>query len=287
MAEQQTTALAKADYGTQVIKRMDELTQVGFTVPANYNYINAIKASMLVLADLKDRNGRPALEVCTPVSIQQALFKMAQKGLSAADKTCYFIVRGDQLCCDESYFGKAKQVKRIFPNWEPIPRVIYEGDDFAYETDPNTGRRKLIRHVQTLASLDGNFIGAYMYIPCADGGQDLYVMSRKMIMSAWQKSSNKSLSTHTAFTDKMASKTIVNSGCNMVINSTPELANASDEDDFMQQHTPIDVPAHEVVEIDPDNIPVAEAPSQVKVAQPMSDPKPAQPQPMNPEEQDF
>lgn len=258
MAENKTTGLVKSDYGTQVIKRMDELTQVGFTVPKDYNYVNAIKASMLVLADLKDRNGKPALEVCTPVSIQQAIFKMSQKGLSAANKTCYFIVRGNELCCDESYFGKVLQVKRIYPNWEPCPRVIYEGDDFAYETDPKTGRRKLIRHEQSLASLDGNFVGAYLYLPCADGGQDLYVMSRKMIMNAWAKSMNKSQTTHNQFTDKMASKTIINSGCNMIINSQPEYSAIAEDPDFVEAHQPVDITAQEVVEINPDEIPVAE-----------------------------
>lgn len=258
MAENKTTGLVKSDYGTQVIKRMDELTQVGFTVPKDYNYVNAIKASMLVLADLKDRNGKPALEVCTPVSIQQAIFKMSQKGLSAANKTCYFIVRGNELCCDESYFGKVLQVKRIYPNWEPCPRVIYEGDDFAYETDPKTGRRKLIRHEQSLASLDGNFVGAYLYLPCADGGQDLYVMSRKMIMNAWAKSMNKSQTTHNQFTDKMASKTIINSGCNMIINSQPEYSAIAEDPDFVEAHQPVDIPAQEVVEINPDEIPVTD-----------------------------
>lgn len=258
MAENKTTGLVKSDYGTQVIKRMDELTQVGFTVPKDYNYVNAIKASMLVLADLKDRNGKPALEVCTPVSIQQAIFKMSQKGLSAANKTCYFIVRGNELCCDESYFGKVLQVKRIYPNWEPCPRVIYEGDDFAYETDPKTGRRKLIRHEQSLTSLDGNFVGAYLYLPCADGGQDLYVMSRKMIMNAWAKSMNKSQTTHNQFTDKMASKTIINSGCNMIINSQPEYSAIAEDPDFVEAHQPVDITAQEVVEIKPDEIPVVE-----------------------------
>lgn len=272
MAEQ-TKAVAKVDYGTQVIKRMDELTQVGFTMPKDYNYINAIKASMLVLADLKDRSGNPALSVCTPASIQQAIFKMAQKGLSAANKTCYFLVRGDQLCCDESYFGKVLQVKRIYPHWEPCPRVIYEGDDFTYETDPHTGRRRLLRHEQTLASLDGNFIGAYLYLPCADGGTDLYVMSRKMIMAAWAKSSNKSLSTHTQFTDKMASKTIINSGCNMVINSQPEYSAIADDPEFEEAHQPVDIPAHEIQELNPDEVPVAEVVETPKPAATALDPK--------------
>lgn len=263
-----TTAVAKVDYGTQVIKRMDELTQVGFTVPKDYNYINAIKASMLVLADLKDRNGVPALQACTPTSIQQALFKMSQKGLSAANKTCYFLVRGQELCCDESYFGKVLQVKRIYPNWEPCPRVIYEGDDFAYETDPKTGRRSLLRHEQTLASLDGNFIGAYLYIPCADGGQDLYIMSRKMIMTAWSKSSNKSLSTHNTFTDKMVSKTIINSACNMIINSQPEFAVSSEDPDFEEEHNPVDSHYEEVTEVNVESIPVEDVkPEEPKTVQ--------------------
>lgn len=265
MADTKTTAIAKTDYGTQIIKRMDELTQVGFTLPKDYNYINAIKASMLVLADLKDRNGVPALQACTPISIQQAIFKMAQKGLSAANKTCYFLVRGDQLCCDESYFGKVLQVKRIYPNWEPCPRVIYEGDDFAYDTDPKTGRRFLVRHNQTLASLDGNFIGAYLYIPCADGGQDLYIMSRKMIATAWSKSSNKSLSTHQSFTDKMASKTIINSACNMIINSQPEFAVSSEDPDFEEEHTPMETHYEEITEINPAEIPVEEVKVQEEV----------------------
>lgn len=203
------------------------------------------------------------LDVCTPASIQQALFKVATKGLNASKKQVYFIVRGDVLCADESYFGKVLQVKRIFPEWEPQPRVIYQGDTFNYETDPNTGRRKLIRHEQSLESLDNEFIGAYMYLPCKDGGQDLYIMTRKMIYSAWEKSMNKSLSTHKQFTDKMVSKTIINSGCNMIINSTVDENNTPDDDeDFAESHQPMDVDAVDVTEINPDEIP-------------MSDPKPA------------
>lgn len=260
MAEQKTTALAKADYGTQVIKRMDELTQVGFALPKDYNYVNAIKASMLVLADLKDRNGRPAMEVCTPASIQQALFEMCQKGLNVAKKQGYFIVKGDKLCLDDSYFGKALQVKRVFPNWEPNVGIVYEGDNFLYEIDPETSRKKLIKHEQNLGNLDGNFIAAYMYLPCADGGKKLYVMTRRAVLNAWSQSPNKSQTVHGKFPEKMIEKTVINTGCNMVINSTPELSQSasSDDEDFAQSHTPIDVPSHEVTEVNPDEIPVAE-----------------------------
>lgn len=258
MAETKNTAVVKGnDYGSQVIHRMDELTQVGFTVPTDYNYVNAVKASMMALADVKDKDKRPALEVCTPASVQQALFVMATKGLNVAKKQGYFLVRGTKLCFQESYFGKVLQVKRIFPDWTPQPRVIYEGDDFSFQTDPKTGRRTLLRHEQTLQSLDNAFVGAYLYLPCKDGGQDLYVMSRKMIMAAWSKSDSKSLTTHNQFSDKMVCKTIVNSGCNMIVNSTPELSVMAD-DEFESEHTPIDVPSHAVEEIKPDEVPVAE-----------------------------
>lgn len=272
MAENKTTALAKADYGTQVIKRMDELTQVGFALPKDYNYVNAIKASMLVLADLKDRNGRPALEVCTPVSIQQALFDMSQKGLNVAKKQGYFIVKGDKLCLDDSYFGKVLQVKRIFPNWEPNVGIVYDGDNFLYEIDPETSRKKLIKHEQNVANLDGNFVAAYMYLPCADGGKKLYVMTRRAVLNAWAQSPNKSQTVHGKFPEKMIEKTVINTGCNMVINSTPELSQSvsAEDEDFAQQHQPIDVHAEEVVEINPDEIPVAEVVEIKKEVQPQA-----------------
>lgn len=274
MAEEKTTAIAIGnDVGSQVIARVDQLCQVGFVMPPDYNYVNAIKASMLVMQEIKDKNGRPATEVCTPQSIQSALFKMCTAGLDASKKQCYLIIRGSQLCLHESYFGKVLQVKRIFPDWEPQPRVIYEGDEFLFDTDEK-GRRRLLKHEQKLENLDHDFVGAYIYLPCLDGGKDLYVMTKRQILASWSKSSSREQTTHKTFVDKMASKTIVNSACNMIINSTPALAQSADDDEFMNEHQPIDVPTHEVQELNPDEIPVAE----IKAA-----PEPK----VDPEKEDF
>lgn len=227
----------RQNVGDQVITRVNSLCEVGFKMPADYQYVNAIKASMLVLQELKDKNGKPALEVCTQASIASALFEMAVKGLDASRKTCYFIVRGDKLCMNESYFGKALQVKRIYPNFDPRPVVIHEGDEFVYEIDPKNGCKKLVKHTQSIENLDKDFIGAYMYIPTADGGQDLYIMSKKQILTAWSKSSSREQTTHKQFSEKMIGKTLVNSGCNMIINSTPDLAYASNDNDNNEEHT--------------------------------------------------
>lgn len=262
----------RTNVGDQVIARVEELNKVGFVMPKDYLYVNAIKASMLVLQELKDKNGKTALEVCTPTSVASALFEMAIKGLDVSKKTAYFIVRGDKLCLHESYFGKALQVKRIYPNFDPHPVVIHEGDEFVYTIDPETGYKKLVKHEQKLENLDKDFVGAYMYIPTADGKQDLYIMSKKQILTSWSKSSSREMSTHKAFSEKMCGKTLVNSACNMIINSTPDLAYAANENEDGEEynekqisnHTVTDfVEAEEVVE-NPDPVPANNPDSEAK-----------------------
>lgn len=238
----------RTNVGDQVIARVEELNKVGFVMPKDYLYINAIKASMLVLQELKDKNGKPALDVCTPTSVASALFEMAVKGLDVSKKTAYFIVRGDKLCLHESYFGKALQVKRIYPNFDPHPVVIHEGDEFVYTIDPETGYKKLVKHEQKLENLDKDFVGAYMYIPTADGKQDLYIMTKKQILTAWSKSSSREQATHKAFTEKMAGKTLVNSACNMIINSTPDLAYAANENEDGEEYNDKQIQNHTVTD---------------------------------------
>lgn len=265
--------LQKINVGDQVITRVENLTKVGFTCPKDYNFVNAIKASMLVLQELKDKNGKPALEVCTSASIATALFEMAVKGLDASKKTCYFIVRGDKMCLHESYFGKALQVRRIYPNFEPHPVIVHEGDEFEYIIDPETGYRKLVKHVQKMENLDKDFVGGYIYIPTADGKQDLYIMSKKMILAAWSKSSSRELGTHKTFPEKMAAKTLVSSACNMIINATPDLAYAANENDDMQ-HTEDTIDDQDYQDMpEPSQIEPAPAPEQHPAE---GDPEPAQ-----------
>lgn len=263
MAEKKTTAVATATQGIseQVLARVNQLSEVGFTMPADYNHVNAIKMSMLKLQEIKDKDGHPALDVCTPNSIASALFKMCTKGLNAALNQCYLIVRGDQLCCDDSYFGKVLQVKRIFPDWEPCPQVIHEGDKFDFSIDTKTGHRRLIEHKQTLESMDKDFIGGYIILPTKEGDGDLYIMTKKQIIAAWEKSSSVKRAVHAQFTTKMIGKTLVNSGCNMIINSTPS-ANIDeiDHDDPNAPLQSVESEYEEVVDTDTGEVKVLDAP---------------------------
>lgn len=216
----------KQNVGDMVIARVNSLCEAGFNMPRDYNYVNAIKMSMLKLQDTKDKNGKSALEVCTPASIQTALFRMCCKGLNAAFNQIYFVVRGNVLCDQDSYFGKVLMVKRIYPEWNPVPVVIREGDVFEYAINAQTGKKFVVKHEQRLENMDNGFVGGYMYLP--DG--ELYIMTKKQILTAWSKSSSREQTTHKQFDEKMVQKTLVNSGCNMIINSTPEYQMGLDEE---------------------------------------------------------
>lgn len=275
MANEKTTAVAvkSNDFGSQVIQRVDDLCKVGFTLPKDYNHVNAIKASVLVLSELKDRNGRPFNEVCTPQSIQKALFSMATKGLDVSRNQAYYIVKGNQLCLHESYFGKVARVKRVYPDFDPTPRVVYQGDVFEYTTDVKTGRMQLVKHEQKIENLDKDFVGAYMYLPCPDGGQKLYIMTKKQIVTAWMKSSNKNMTVQHEFREKMIGKTIINSGCTMIINATPELFESNiqvnengNDDDIVEEVQAETLSESKPIEINPDEIPEAEAKPEAKEA---------------------
>lgn len=214
----------KEDYGALVINQVGTLVNTGLTMPKDYNYVNAVKASMLVLNEMTDKQGNKILPQCTKGSVMTSLFKMVTKGLDVSKGHGAFIKRGNKLCFQEEYFGRAIQIKRIYPNFELTPRVVHEGDKFAFDTDPSTGRRVLVEHTQTLESIDKPFIGAYVYIPCSDGGRDLYIMTRQQILTAWSKSTDRDLRVHKTFPEKMVMKTIINSASSFIVNSTPELA---------------------------------------------------------------
>ena len=257
----------KKNVGEVVIARVNSLCEAGFTMPKDYNYVNAVKMSVLKIQELKDKNGNSALDVCTPASIQTALFRMCCKGLNAALNQVYFIVRGNVLCDQDSYFGKVLMVKRIYPNWTPNPVVIREDDVFEYAIDAATGRKYVVKHEQKLENMDKGFVGAYMYLPTGE----LYIMTKKQIMQAWSKSSSREQATHKQFDEKMCQKTIVNSGCNMIINSTPEYQMGMDEETNMIENK---LPDHEDVEeqsytsTTTDFVEVEEA-VEVKVAEPV------------------
>lgn len=217
----------------QVLERIKFMQEAGaIKLPANYAAGNAIKLGWLYLMEVTDKNGKPAVEVCTKESICNAFLKMAIKGLSVAKKQCYFIVRGAKLCLDEDYRGNLMIAKRDTEIADVNPQVIYEGDTFVYTVDEN-GLYQLVKHETSLNNINIDKItGAYAVVVNKDGSKRLEVMTMAQIRNAWgQGAAGGKSGAHTKFTDQMCKKTVSNRACKVAIGSSDDTAIMDDDDD--------------------------------------------------------
>ena len=218
-------AVYQKNISDQVLAKIKNFEQVGLQHPANYAIDNAMKAAWLVLQDTEDRNHNKALDVCTKESIANSLLDMVLQGLSVAKKQGYFIVYGNKLNFQRSYFGTVSVALRSGKiKEEPVANIIYEGDDFVYTIDPATGRKKIVKHDQKIENIDNNKIkAAYCIIQRSNGESDLEIMTLKQIHDAWNQGATKGKSpAHQNFSDQMCKKTVINRACKMIINSSDD-----------------------------------------------------------------
>lgn len=210
----------------QVLTRINTLTEGGALVlPQNYSVENHLKSAWLVLQETTDRSGKSALSVCTRESIANSLFDMVLQGLSVSKKQGYFIVYGNKLLFQRSYFGTVALAKRTGGIvGEPKANVIYDGDDFVFDIDPKTGMTRIVRHSQKLENIDDSKIkGAYCIVQKADGTSDLTIMTMEQIRKSWNQGATKGQSpAHKNFPAEMCKKTVIGRACKMVINSSDD-----------------------------------------------------------------
>ena len=222
-------ALIKKDTVDVVANRVRKFQENGeLHFPANYSPENAMKAAWLAVQETVDRNSKPALEVCTRDSIANALLNMVVQGLNPVKKQCYFIVYGNKLVLQRSYFGAMHIAKTVDPNIADIvAEVIYEGQTFKYAK--KNGRNYIVEHQMQLGDDSKPIVGAYCQVLYKDGTESATVMSISEIMSAWSKSPThpidqngelKANSTHAQFSGEMAKKTVINRACKSIINSS-------------------------------------------------------------------
>lgn len=218
--QNQQLAVLQKDITDEVSGKLAELENGGLALPPNYNPHNALKSAFFKLQEVKDRNNKPALEVCTKASIANALLDMVVQGLSPAKTQCYFVVYGTQLQLLRSYFGTQAVLKRL-NNVEDIwANVIYEGDEFNYEiTD---GRERLVEHKTHFLNRDNKILGAYAVIKKSDGDEVLTVMTRKEIEASWSQSSSESQHVHKKFPQEMAKRTVINRAAKHFINTSDD-----------------------------------------------------------------
>lgn len=232
-----TTALApKASEKTvdAIINRVNDFVSTGdIKLPPNYIPENAVRSAWLVLQEVTDRNGKPVLEVCTKESVANAFLGMVLKGLSVVKGQGYFIPYGNKLEFSESYIGTIAIAKRDAGVIDVKAQVIYKNDVFEYETDIQTGRMKITKHVPKFENVSmGNILGAYAIATLADGTFDTEIMTKEQIEKSWQQGATKGQSpAHKNFPDEMSKKTVINRLLKLRIGSSNDEALFSDNED--------------------------------------------------------
>lgn len=210
----------------QVLSRIEQFQKDGSMIlPKNYSVENHMKSAWLVLQEVEDKEHHKALQICTKESIANSLLDMVLQGLSVSKKQGYFIVYGNKLIFQRSYFGTIALAKRTGGIVsEPVANVIYDGDDFQYEIDPKTAKVSIIKHSQKLENIDNAKIkGAYALVTLADGTIQVTIMSMQQIRAAWGQGATKGNSpAHKNFAEEMAKKTVIGRACKAIINSSDD-----------------------------------------------------------------
>jgi recombination protein RecT len=261
-----------------VLNKVNQFEKLGqIRLPKDYSKENALKSAYLILKDQKDKNGTSVLDSCKKDSIANALLDMVVQGLSPMKKQCAFVPYGDQLTLVREYHGTIALAKRFGGVKDITANVIYQADEFGYSIDPETGRKKVTKHEQSLDNIDINAIkGAYAVLILEDGTTYTEVMTMLQIRTAWNQGAMKGGSpAHKNFTDQMALKTVINRACKLFISSSDDGALFSDDEpqrDFRESKVSNDIKENankDTIDIDAED------------AQEVDDPPASQQQPEN------
>lgn len=220
-SEAVTKVIKDADISEKVLSRVTELEEDGkLDFPQNYSYANALKSAWLLLQETKDKSGNLVLNTCSKQSIANSLLDMVVQGLSPAKKQCYFIAYGKSLQLSRSYLGTIAVTKRLEGIKDVFAQVIYQGDEFEYTIDPQTGLKRILKHTQNLDNIDnGKIKGAYALVIREDADSYVEIMTMEQIKKAWNQGATKGKSpAHTNFPEEMAKKSVINRACKMFFN---------------------------------------------------------------------
>jgi len=217
----------------KVLNRISDLTKGGrLHLPADYSAGNAMSSAWLQILRTKDRNGRPALEVCTKDSIANTLLEMSILGLSMAKKQCYPIIYGQELTCFVSVWGKIAAISRLKGvESQPVAALIYEGDEIEIGfTDE--GEMQVVSHKTSWQNVQaGKITGAYASVTFK-GQKRTAVLPMKEILEAWSKSQADKL--HATFTGEFCKRTALNRLAKVLVNTSTDddiLAETLDENE--------------------------------------------------------
>lgn len=196
-------------------KRIKTLEDEGLALPEQYSAKNALSSAFFTLQKVY------GIEKATQESIANALLDMVTQGLSPAKTQCYFIVYGNELQMQRSYFGTVAALKRLTNVSKVKAEVIHEGDVF--EIGSNEDMEMIVTKFEPkFENMNKPIIGAFAMIKLEDGSINYTVMTKEEIDKSWQQSRNKNNKVQQNFGQEMAKRTVLNRAAKMFINTSDD-----------------------------------------------------------------
>ncbi|QXL48884.1 recombinase RecT [Ligilactobacillus salivarius] len=196
-------------------KRIKVLEDEGLALPEQYSAKNALSSAFFTLQKVY------GIEKATQESIANALLDMVTQGLSPAKTQCYFIVYGNELQMQRSYFGTVAALKRLSNVSKVKAEVIHEGDTF--EIGSNEDMEMIVTKFEPkFENMNKPIIGAFAMIKLEDGTVNYTVMTKAEIDKSWQQSRNKNNKVQQNFGQEMAKRTVLNRAAKMFINTSDD-----------------------------------------------------------------
>lgn len=211
--------ITQKDITDEVTNRVASLRNEGLVIPHNYNYSNALKSAYFAIEKVVDRSKRPALQVCSKSSIANSLLNMVIQGITPAKTQCYFVVFGNELQLQRSYFGTQAVLKRLNNVKDIWAEVIHEGDVF--EIGSVRGRIVVEEFKPKFENQDKDIVGAYAVVERSDGELIYTVMTKKEIDKAWSKTKSNG-GVQKEFPQEMAKRTVINRAAKSFINTSDD-----------------------------------------------------------------
>ena len=209
-----------------VLKHLMDLQDDGrIQMPENYSAGTQLKLAWLKLQEIENKDGKRAVDYCTKESIVNALLEMTVQGLSVAKKQGDFIMYGNKLEFQLEYHGTIALARRLGGVvGVPTANIIYEDDEFKYEIDNATGKKRIVQHDQDFMNIDNNKIkGAYATLQLADGSTHVEIMNIGQIRQSWMQGATKGQSpAHKNFPDQMCMKTVISRACKLFISTSDD-----------------------------------------------------------------
>lgn len=183
-------------------------------LPNNYDVSKAVNMAILAM---KNSTSGDLTTKATPTSQTQAILDMVLQGLYPQQTQGYFILYGQQVKFQRSYFGTQAALKRLNSIHGVRAVVVHGGDNFEIGFN-DEGELVVENHTTKFENLDNEIIGVYAIIDKSDGTKVYEVMTKKMIDASWGQARTNNV--QKKFPEEMAKRTVINRAAKNILNSS-------------------------------------------------------------------